>query len=180
MNTETQSIWGSEQEGTNSHIRYTKPDFMLISRGDKIKRSLFKPWRHTEKLRYRPTRSSPRHWISVLSFTPRPLYPSESVPGIYWIGGWVGPTHSVDGFGENKNILRRAGNRIIIRLLSSPQSSHYSDRAIQAQFHLRALWNKQRGSHSTLCLWYQVTFASSRILSSHDIHKITSTARKLA
>jgi hypothetical protein len=27
----------------------------------------------------------------MVSFTPRPLYTRERAPGIYWIGGWVGP-----------------------------------------------------------------------------------------
>jgi len=28
---------------------------------------------------------------SVVSFTPRPLYPKERAAGTQWIGGWVGP-----------------------------------------------------------------------------------------
>jgi hypothetical protein len=28
---------------------------------------------------------------SVVSFTPRPLYPRERAPGTHWIGGWVVP-----------------------------------------------------------------------------------------
>jgi hypothetical protein len=31
-------------------------------------------------------------WRSVVSFTPRPLYPREGAHGTHWIGGWVGPT----------------------------------------------------------------------------------------
>jgi hypothetical protein len=31
-------------------------------------------------------------WISVVSFTPRPLYPW----GTHWIRGWVGPTAGLD------------------------------------------------------------------------------------
>jgi hypothetical protein len=32
----------------------------------------------------------------MVSFTPRPLYPRESVPDTHWIGGWVGPRAGLD------------------------------------------------------------------------------------
>jgi hypothetical protein len=31
-------------------------------------------------------------WRWVISFTPRPFYPEERLPGTHWIGGWVGPS----------------------------------------------------------------------------------------
>jgi len=32
----------------------------------------------------------------MVSFTPRPLYPGERIPGTYWIGMWVGPRAVLD------------------------------------------------------------------------------------
>jgi hypothetical protein len=30
-------------------------------------------------------------WRWVVSFTPQPFYRGEKVPGLHWIGGWIGP-----------------------------------------------------------------------------------------
>jgi hypothetical protein len=38
----------------------------------------------------------------VVSFTPRPLYPSERAPGTHWIGGWVGPRAVLDAVVKRK------------------------------------------------------------------------------
>jgi hypothetical protein len=35
-------------------------------------------------------------WILVVRFMPRSLYPRGKSPGIYWIGGWVGPRARMD------------------------------------------------------------------------------------
>jgi hypothetical protein len=43
-------------------------------------------------------------WRSVVSFTPRPLYPRERAPVTHWIGGWVGPTAVQNGV-VNRKIL---------------------------------------------------------------------------
>jgi len=37
----------------------------------------------------------------VVNATPRPLYPRER-PGTHCIGGWVGPTASLDGCGKSR------------------------------------------------------------------------------
>jgi hypothetical protein len=38
----------------------------------------------------------------VIRFTPRPLYPRERAPYIYWIGGWVGPRAVLDAVMKRK------------------------------------------------------------------------------
>jgi hypothetical protein len=38
----------------------------------------------------------------VVSFTLQPLYPRERVPGIRWIGGWVGPRAVLDAVMKRK------------------------------------------------------------------------------
>jgi hypothetical protein len=38
----------------------------------------------------------------VISFTPRPLYPSERAPVILWIGGWVGTRTVLDAVVKRK------------------------------------------------------------------------------
>jgi hypothetical protein len=35
-------------------------------------------------------------WRRMVSFTPRSLYPCESVPGIHCIGGWLDPIAGLD------------------------------------------------------------------------------------
>jgi hypothetical protein len=34
--------------------------------------------------------------VGGVSFTPRPLYPTEKAPGFHWIGGWVGLKAGLD------------------------------------------------------------------------------------
>jgi hypothetical protein len=41
-------------------------------------------------------------WRWVVSFTPRPLYPAERVPGTHWIGGCVDPTAGLDDAEKRK------------------------------------------------------------------------------
>jgi hypothetical protein len=41
-------------------------------------------------------------WRWVVSVTPRPHYPRERVPGMHWIGGWLGPRASLDVVAKNK------------------------------------------------------------------------------
>jgi hypothetical protein len=55
-------------------------------------------------------------------FTPR-----ERAPGIYWIGGWVGPTAGLDDV-EERELLTLPG--LELRTLSHPAHSHYIDCAI--------------------------------------------------
>jgi hypothetical protein len=38
----------------------------------------------------------------VVSFTPRPLYHRERVPGTHWIRGWVGPRAGLDDVDKRK------------------------------------------------------------------------------
>ena len=40
-------------------------------------------------------------WVSVVSTTPRPLYPQE-IPGTHCTGGWVGPRAVLDGCGKSR------------------------------------------------------------------------------
>jgi hypothetical protein len=42
-------------------------------------------------------------WICVISFTARPFYPGESIPGMHWTGGWVGHKASLDTVAKRKN-----------------------------------------------------------------------------
>jgi hypothetical protein len=44
-----------------------------------------------------PTRSRPRHYMGVVSVTPRPRFtPEERTLGTLWTGGWVGPRAGQD------------------------------------------------------------------------------------
>jgi hypothetical protein len=45
--------------------------------------------------------------------------PKERVPGIHWIGGWVGPRAGLDDVEKRKN-PDPSGNRTPTRLSSSP------------------------------------------------------------
>jgi hypothetical protein len=41
-------------------------------------------------------------WRSLVSFTPRPLSPSEIAAGTHWTGGWVGPRTGLDNVEKRK------------------------------------------------------------------------------
>jgi hypothetical protein len=41
-------------------------------------------------------------WRSVVSFTPRPLYPQGKATGTHWIGGWMGPRTGLDAVANRK------------------------------------------------------------------------------
>jgi len=50
-------------------------------------------------------------WRWMVSFTPRPLYPRERVPGTHWIGGWVDPRTVLDAV--VKKFPAPTGNRTL-------------------------------------------------------------------
>jgi hypothetical protein len=69
------------------------------------------PWKHMGEWRYSSTvldldiRS---RWVA--SSTPRPLCPWGIVPGIHWIGGWLGPRATLDAVKRDKSCPFRQSN----------------------------------------------------------------------
>jgi hypothetical protein len=50
-----------------------------------------------------PTHSRPRHYMGVVSITPRPRFtPGERTPGTHCTGGWVGPRAGLDADARGK------------------------------------------------------------------------------
>jgi hypothetical protein len=67
------------------------------------------PWRRMGEWRYSSTiLDLGTRWRWVVSYTPRPLYPEEILPGTHWIGGWVGPRAGLDVV-EKRKILALSG-----------------------------------------------------------------------
>jgi hypothetical protein len=56
-------------------------------------------------------------WKSVVNLTPRPLYPKETAPSIYWIEGWVDSRAGLDDMGKWKFLTVP---ELELRSLSSP------------------------------------------------------------
>jgi hypothetical protein len=71
-------------------------------------------------------------WRSVVSFTPRPLYPWNRAPGTHWIGGWVGPRASLDDV-EKKKFIEFIGTRTPTPSVVRPVASRYTDYVIPAR-----------------------------------------------
>jgi hypothetical protein len=79
-----------------------------------------------------PLIRSPRHYLElVVSFTPWPLYPSESAPGSHWTGDWVGLRALLDAVVKSKILNpRRESNPN--SPIAQPVSQSYTEWAITA------------------------------------------------
>jgi hypothetical protein len=76
----------------------------------------------------------------VVSFTPRPLYPWERVPGTHWIGGWVGPRTVLDAVVKRKipSSRRESNPRTPI---FQPVAQRYTDWAITPVWYVQEVHN---------------------------------------
>jgi hypothetical protein len=65
----------------------------------------------------------------VVSFTPRPLYPKETVPGIHLTGDWVDPKAGLDDVEKKKFLPYRNSNSdpSVVKLVAS----RYTDTVCQ-------------------------------------------------